>query len=133
MPCFLAKSYSSPVPRTPSTASTAASTQPPTHSAPTAPAMAGTATAMRTSRLRDMSGGDAAESALSPLVVQDRLEQVAPRDVGPEHRGDVQFGVRELPQHEIGEPAFTRRPDQQVRIAPGRGVELGANGGFVNV
>src|SRR5712691_5602003 len=132
-PCFRAKAYTSPVPSTPSTASAAASTQPPSHSAATAPAMAGTATAMRTSRLRDMSGGGAAEPPLPPLVIEDGLEQVAPRDVGPEDRRDVQLGVGELPQQEIGEPAFTGRPDQQVRVAPGRRVELGADGVLVDV
>src|SRR5881227_2054714 len=133
MPCFFAKLYTSAVPSTPSTASTAASTQPPSHSTTTAPAMAGTATAMRTSRLRDMSGGDPAEPPLPTLVVEDGLEQVAPRDVGPEDRRDVQLGVGELPQQEIGEPAFTGRPDQQVRVAPGRRVELGANRVLVDV
>src|SRR5437867_5485353 len=133
MPCFFAKLYTSAVPSTPSTASTAASTQPPSHSTTTAPAMAGTATAMRTSRLRDMSGGDPAEPPLPTLVVEDGLEQVAPRDVGPEDRRDVQLGIGELPQQEIGEPAFAGCPDQQVRVPPGRGVELGADGVFVDV
>src|SRR6266571_2086256 len=92
-----------------------------------------TATAMRTSRLRDMSGRDPAEPPVPPLIVEDGLEQVTPRDVGPEDRRDVQLGVGELPQQEIGEPAFTGRPDQQVRVAPGRRVELGANGVLVDV
>src|SRR5438874_5542766 len=133
MPCFFAKLYTSAVPSTPSTAIAAASTQPPSHSAATAPAMAGTATAMRTSRLRDMSGRDPAEPPVPSLVVEDGLEQVTPRDVGPEDRRDVQLGVGELPQQEIGEPAFTGRPDQQVRVAPGRRVELGANRVLVDV
>src|SRR2546428_431196 len=133
MPCFFAKLYTSAVPSTPSTASTAASTQPPSHSTSTAPAMAGTATAMRTSRLRDMSGGDPAEPPLPTLVLEDGLEQVAPRDVGPEDWRDVQLGVGELPQQEIGEPAFTGCPDQQVRVAPRRGVELGTDGVFIDV
>src|SRR5438046_2522418 len=132
-PCFLAKAYTSPVPSTPSTPSTAASTQPPTQSAPTAPAMAGTATAMRTSRLRDMSGRDPAESPLPPLILEDGLEQVAPRDVGPEDRRDVELGVGELPQQKVREPVLTGRANQQVRVAPGRGVELGPDGVFVDV
>src|SRR5216117_1657183 len=81
-PCFFAKAYTSLVPSTPSTAIAAASIQPPSHSAATAPAMAGTATAMRTSRLRDMSGSDPAEPPVPSLVVEDGLEQVTPRDVG---------------------------------------------------
>src|SRR5690348_4041139 len=95
--------------------------------------MAGTATAMRTSRLRDMSGGDSAEPPVPALVVEDRLEQVSSRDVGPEDRRDVQLGVGELPQQEIGEAAFSGRADQQVRVAPGRRVQLGANGILVDV
>src|SRR2546426_11415404 len=133
IPWVRANPYTSRTPSTPSTASAAASTQPPSQSATTAPAMAGTATAMRTSRLRDISGGDPAEPPLPPLVIEDRQEQVAPRDVGPEDRRDVQLGVGELPQEEIGEPAFTGRPDQQVRVAPGRRVELGANRVLVDV
>src|SRR5216117_735559 len=132
-PCFFAKAYTSLVPSTPSTAIAAASIQPPSHSAATAPAMAGTATAMRTSRLRDMSGSDPAEPPVPSLVVEDGLEQVTPRDVGPEDRRNVQLGVGELPQQEIGEPAFTGRPDQQVRVAPGRRIELGANRVLVDV
>src|SRR3989442_59170 len=132
-PCFLAKPYPSPVPSTPSPARTAASPQPPTQSAPTAPAMAGTATAMRTSRLRDMSGRDPAESPLPPLILEDGLEQVAPRDVGPEDRRDVELGVGELPQQKVREPVLTGRANQQVRVAPGRGVELGTDGVFVDV
>src|SRR2546430_5233273 len=133
MPCFFANAYTSLVPSTPSTAIAAASTQPPSQSATTAPAMAGTATAMRTSRFRDMSGGDPAEPPLPALVVEDGLEQVAPRDVGPEDRRDVQLRVGEQPQQEIGEPAFPGRTDQQVRVAPGRGVELGADGVLVDI
>src|SRR5205823_12098968 len=133
MPCFFAKLYTSAVPSTPSTASTAASTQPPSHSTTTAPAMAGTATAMRTSRLRDMSGGDPAEPPLPTLVVEDGLEQVAPRDVGPEDRRDVELGVGELPQQKVREPVLTGRANQQVRVAPGRGVELGPDSVFVDV
>src|SRR5438034_10803100 len=102
MPCFFAKLYTSAVPSTPSTASTAASTQPPSHSAATAPAMAGTATAMRTSRLRDMSGRDPAEPPVPSLIVEDGLEQVTPRDVGPEDRRDVQLG-------EIGRASWRER------------------------
>src|SRR5881628_3935890 len=133
MPCLFANAYTSLVPSTPSTAIAAASTHPPSQSATTAPAMAGTATAMRTSRFRDMSGGDPAEPPLPALVVEDGLEQVAPRDVGAEDRRDVQLRVGELPQQEIGEPAFTGRPDQQIRVAPGRRVELRANRVLVDV
>src|SRR5437879_974101 len=132
-PCFLAKAYTSPVPSTPSTASSPASTHPPTQSAPTAPAMAGTATAIRTSRLRDMSGRDPAESPLPPLILEDSLEQVASGDVGPQDRGDVELGVGELPQQKVREPALTGGANQQVRVAPGRGVELGTDGVFVDV
>src|SRR2546426_6497093 len=57
------------------------------------------------------------EPPVPPLIVEDGLEQVTPRDVGPEDRRDVQLGVGELPQQEIGEPAFTGRPDQQVRVS----------------
>src|SRR5258705_3563045 len=97
----------------PTTARGAGSTQPPSQSAITAPAMAGTATAMRTSRLPDISGGDAAEPPLAALVIEDRLKQVAPGDVGAEDRCDVQLRVSELPQQAIGEAALPRRPDQQ--------------------
>src|SRR5438552_679952 len=61
----------------------------------------GTATAMRTSRVRNMSGRDPAESPLPPLILEDGLEQVAPRDVGPEDRRDVEIGVGELPQQKV--------------------------------
>src|SRR2546426_4903507 len=98
IPWVRANPYASRTPSTPSTASAAASTHPPSHSAATAPAMAGTATAMRTSRLRDMSGRDPAEPPVPSLIVEDGLEQVTPRDVGPEDRRDVQLGVGELPQ-----------------------------------
>src|SRR5947208_7958225 len=74
IPCCFANAYTSLVPSTPSTVSTAASTQPPSQSTTTAPAMAGTATAMRTSRFRDMSGGDPAKPPLPALVVEDGLE-----------------------------------------------------------
>src|SRR6266516_3860647 len=99
----------------------------------TSPAMAGTATAMRTSRWRDMSGRDPAESPLPPLILEDGLEQVAPRDVGPEDRRDVELGVGELPQQKVREPVLTGRANQQVWVAPGRGVELGPDGVFVDV
>src|SRR5207245_1319357 len=69
-------------------------------------------------------GRDFAEPPVAPLVVEDGLEQIAPGDVGPQHRRHVQLGVSELPQQEVRDPQLTRGADQQIGVAPGGGVEL---------
>src|SRR5438552_15939385 len=69
-PCFLAKAYTSPVPSTPSTASSPASTHPPPPNAPTPPALAGAATPIRTRRVRDMSGREPRETPPPPPILQ---------------------------------------------------------------
>src|SRR5205807_10173344 len=67
---------------------------------------------------------DFSEAPIAPLVIEDRPEQVAARAVGPEHRRDVQLRVGELPQQEIRQPVLAERADQEVGVAPGRGVQL---------
>src|SRR5438445_13410166 len=108
MPSRRARSYTSRVPSTPRTASAVARTQPPATPPPPrrqwreprrrcGPAGCGTSGGSRGGR----GGRDLAKPPLAPLVVEDRLKQIASRDVGPEHRRHVQLGVGELPQQEV--------------------------------
>src|ERR1700754_3813866 len=51
------------------------------------------------------------ETPLAALVLADRLFERGAVEVRPQHVEEDQLGVGRLPQHEIGEPRFTRRAD----------------------
>src|SRR5947208_966275 len=76
---------------------------------------------------------DFSEAPIAPLVVEDRPEQVAARHVGPEDGGDVQLGIGELPKQEVRQPVLAGGANQQIGVAPGRGVQLLAQRFFPDV
>ena len=67
---------------------------------------------------------DAAVAALAALEVEDRLEQVAAAEVGPEGRGHPDLGVGDLPEQEVRDPQLARGADQQVGVGLARRVEV---------
>jgi hypothetical protein len=70
-------------------------------------------------------GVDPAEAALAALVVEQGRQQGRLIEIGPEHIGDVQLGVGQLPEQEVADPLLTAGADQQVGIGLAGGVELG--------
>src|ERR671918_1861084 len=62
------------------------------------------------------SGGDLSESALAALILENRLEQIAAREVRPQHGDDVQLRVRELPEEEVRDPLLARGANEQIRV-----------------
>src|SRR6266550_1142426 len=67
----------------------------------------------------------AAVAALARLEVDDGLEQVAAAEIGPEHFGDVNLGVRDLPQQEIRDAQLAAGADQKVGFSVFGSVEGG--------
>src|SRR5688572_9053189 len=59
---------------------------------------------------------DAAETPLATLEIQNRFVQVALAEIGPQHRRDVQLGVRDLPEQEVRESLLAGGANQQVGI-----------------
>src|SRR2546429_9842158 len=66
---------------------------------------------------------DLAEAPVAPLVVEDRFEQLAPRDVRPQERRDVQLRVGELPQQKVRQATLARGADEEVGITARRRIE----------
>src|SRR5689334_11968416 len=56
----------------------------------------------------------AAEAALAALVRRDRLAEGLGAEVGPERVGEVELGVRELPQQEVGDALLAAGADEEV-------------------
>src|SRR5688572_7051834 len=67
--------------------------------------------------------GDAAVPPLTLLIGEDGVDQVPAPEVGPQRVGDVDFGVRDLPQQVVAHPHFAARADHQIRVGLPRGVE----------
>src|ERR1700730_16194518 len=63
---------------------------------------------------------DAAVAALALLKGEDRLEEMALAEVGPERGGDPDLAVRDLPEQEVGDSHLPARADQQVRVRESR-------------
>ena len=53
----------------------------------------------------------AAVPAVAFLEIEQSLKQARPRKVGPERFGDVNLGVRDLPQQEVADAHFPARTD----------------------
>src|SRR5919108_5564539 len=58
----------------------------------------------------------AAEPALAPRVRGDGLVQGFGAEVGPERIGEVELGVRELPEEEVGDALLAARADEEVGL-----------------
>src|SRR5262245_56379472 len=67
---------------------------------------------------------DAAVAALPLLEVEDRLEQVATAEVGPEGARHPDLGVRDLPEEEVADPQLPGGADHQVGVGLARRVEI---------
>src|SRR6185436_1051451 len=80
---------------------------------------------------RDASGGVAvgldehlrvgiADPAVAPLArleVDDRLEEMPPAKIGPQHLGHVNLGVGDLPEEEVRDAQLAAGADEQVGVA----------------
>src|SRR4029077_10459101 len=68
----------------------------------------------------------AAVTALPLLEVQDRIEEMALAEVGPESGRDPDLAVRDLPEKEVGYAHLAAGADEQIRIRKPRGRKAGA-------
>src|SRR5208282_81544 len=65
---------------------------------------------------------DCAKAALAKLVGGERAEELALAEIGPQSVGEIEFGVGELKEKEIGDAQLSRGSNQQVGIGkPGGG------------
>ena len=80
----------------------------------------------RRPQLARSSGGDPAVPALALLVVGHRLQQVAAPEVGPQHVGDPDLRVGDLPEQEVADAHLAAGADEQVGVGLAGGVEVGA-------
>src|SRR5262245_30477563 len=72
---------------------------------------------------RDRRRVDAAVPPIAFLVRQDRFEEVAAAEIGPERFRDPDFGVRDLPEQEVAHAHLAARADEQVGIGLVRRIE----------
>src|SRR5258708_12931548 len=77
--------------------------------------------------------GDFSKAPIAALILEDGVEEGAPVEVRPQHRGDVQLGIGELPQQKVRQALLTGGANQQIGVAPRRRVQLGADRLFVDV
>src|SRR5690242_4630047 len=96
----------------------------------TANAIAGIATSIRgtrsdepRSRRRTEVISTPSETADARLVGGERLLEVRPREVRPQHVGEMQLGVGGLPQQVVRDPLLARGPDQQIGVVHLRRVQ----------
>src|SRR5512135_1338217 len=73
-------------------------------------------TRTRADTILNSMGSEPAVSSVSPLELNDGLEQVLTAKIGPEGGCDVNLGIGNLPEKEVADPHFAARPNQQVRI-----------------
>src|SRR5688500_8193481 len=78
------------------------------------------------------SDGHAAEPALARLVVSNGLEELPAPEVGPEHRGDEELRVGELPEQEVGDALLAGGADEEVGVREAGGEEATAEGVLVD-
>src|SRR6185437_3317122 len=69
-------------------------------------------------------GLNRAEAALASLVGSDRTQQVALAEVGPQRIGEIEFGVGELVEEEVGNAQLAGGADEQVGIGHAAGGEF---------
>src|SRR4051812_40688005 len=58
----------------------------------------------------------APEAALAVLVRGDRFAEGLGAEIGPQRVGEIELGVRELPQQEVGDALLAARADEQVGL-----------------
>ena len=88
-------------------------------------------------RRRGRIEGDAsstdAEPAVPALELADGLEQVLSAEVGPQHVGEHQLAVGQLPEQEVGDPELAGGADDQIRIGHVRLIEVPGDGPLVDL
>ena len=70
---------------------------------------------------------DPAEAALAALVLAHRVEEVLAAEVGPQHVGEDELAVGQLPQQEVGDAVLARRADHEVGVGHLGVVEVAAD------
>ena len=63
------------------------------------------------------------EPSLPPLVIQDRRQKVPLFEIRPEGIGEIELGIRRLPEEKIADSPFTACADNQVRVRQSSGIE----------
>src|SRR5437764_13250832 len=84
--------------------------------------------------------GSAAQSSFEPtetpvasLELAHRLEQMLSAEVGPQHVGEDELAVGELPQQEVRDPKLARRANHDIGIGHLRVVEMAGDGALVDL
>src|ERR1700732_4140591 len=65
-----------------------------------------------------------AKPPLALAVVDEGLGEMVATEVGPERRGDVDFGVGELPEEEVAQAHFAAGADEEVGVGIVAGIEM---------
>src|SRR5262249_19508428 len=65
----------------------------------------------------------AAETALALLIVHERTYELRVAEIRPQGVGDVELGVRNLPEEEVGDAHFAAGADEQVGVRKAGGAE----------
>src|SRR5581483_785727 len=66
---------------------------------------------------------DAAVPGIALLIREDRFEQMAASEVGPQRLGEPDLRIRDLPQQEVADAHLAARPDEEIGIRLPRRVE----------
>ena len=82
----------------------------------------GRARTPRRGRRRAGRVGQAPEAALAPPELRERCGQVGRLEVGPHAVGEMELGVRALPEEEVGQAPLAAGADQQIDVGHGRTV-----------
>src|ERR1043165_2894292 len=75
---------------------------------------------------------DPAVAPFARLEVDDRLEEMPPAKIGPQHLGHVDLGVGDLPEEEVRDAQLAAGADEQVGVAGAGGVEVIGEEGLVD-
>src|SRR6266540_497624 len=78
-------------------------------------------------------GVDPAVTPFALLVVDDGLKEVSPAEVRPQHVGDPDLDVGDLPEEEVRDPELAARADQEVGVGLSGGVEVGGERRLVDL
>lgn len=54
--------------------------------------------------------------SLTLLIIENRCKKVLAREIGPENGRDVDFGIRQLPEHEIADAHLAGGPNQEIGV-----------------
>ena len=78
-------------------------------------------------------GGNVAEASFPVAEIPNRVFQILRAKFGPEHRAEIQLGIRRLPNQEIAESILAGGSDDEVGIREMGGVEIAGDEGIIDL